>query len=460
MSEVTKVAETSRRGLEPVNPKLVGQYDQLVSLLASRLGPDHAYLFAEPMPLGAMGTGEADTAWYVKGTGDAVQLAALPQEAASRAYTQLVQLQADIDALAERMSSEGAVSQELARFLRDALVVPDAARIYVVDGRPVLVDWGYRLQSGMTVSAANAAGALTGRRPSDRSLAAASGGAAGAASGGDGPPPPDAPAATSSSPPPPDPAARRRKILRILAVVLFALLALALAARLLLSCGLGPLWPSVLRHILPDHCPAITDSPALKAVEAEQRAAEAQLKARELALAEKTGRCSVECPPPPAPRPRDASTPVPEQEILDRTREMPRGRVEITLAWDGRSDLDLVVHCPNGKLYFNSPLVNGIPSACGGSLVSDDLNAGGRTTDRPVEHVIFANDPVPPGLYRVEANFFRLYDESLRNPVPFTAILRVDGRTIKSVSGKIEPIRGRTAFLFEFNSPLIAPQRR
>jgi hypothetical protein len=444
MSEVTKVAETSRRGLEPVNPKLIGQYDQLVSLLTSRLGPDHAYLFAEPMPLGAMGTGEADTAWYVKGTGDAVQLAALPQEAASRAYARLVQLQADIDALAERMSSEGAVSQELARFLRDALVVPDAARIYVVDGRPVLVDWGYRLQSGMTVSAANAAGALTGRRPSDRSLAVASGAASGAASGGDAPPPPEAPASPTSSPPPPDPAAWRRKILRILAMVLFALLALALAARLLLSCGLGPLWPSVLRHILPDHCPAITDSPALKAVEAEQRAAEAQLKARELALAEKTGRCTADCPPPSAP---PAPQPQVVPDIEERRSQLERGNVEITLAWNGRPDLDLKIICPDGTQVFHSAL-----TGCGGRLMKD-MNIGGDL-QAPVEHMIFPQEPAMHGTYKVLVKLHSL-NEDRRSSIPFSAVLRVNGRDVKVVEGNAPSFSMRQwKPLFDFSWPL------
>lgn len=440
MSEVTKVTETSRRGLEPVNPKLVGQYDQLVSLLASRLGPDHAYLFAEPIPLGAMGTGETDTAWYVKGMGDAVQLAALSQEAASGSYTRLVQLQADIDALAERMTSEGAVSQELARFLRDALVVPDAARIYVVDGRPVLVDWGYRLQSGMTVSAANAAGALTGRRPSDRSLAAATG----AASGGDAPPPPDAPASPSSPLPSPDPAARRRKILRILAFVLFALLALALAARLLLSCGLGPLWPSILRHILPDHCPAITDSPALKAIEAEQRAAEAQLKARELALAEKTGRCTAECPPtpaPPAPRPQVVP------DIEERRSQLERGNVEITLAWNGRPDLDLKIICPDGTQVFHSAL-----TGCGGRLMRD-MNIGGDL-QAPVEHMIFPQEPAMRGTYKVLVKLHNL-NEDTRSSIPFSAVLRVNRRDIKIVEGNAPSTSLRQwRPLFEFSWPL------
>jgi hypothetical protein len=74
MSDITKVAETSRRGLESVNPKLASQYNQIVALLAQRLGPDHAFLLAEPVPRGAASAAGADTAWYAKGAGSAQPL--------------------------------------------------------------------------------------------------------------------------------------------------------------------------------------------------------------------------------------------------------------------------------------------------------------------------------------------------------------------------------------------------
>jgi hypothetical protein len=143
MPETMKITETGRRGIESVNPKLLGQYDSIIALLRSRLGPEHAFLFAEPVPLGRSAKEGRDIAWFVPGAGSARPLSELGDEShAVRA--KLERLVADIQTLSRKLQDEGSASREVGRFLRDALVIPDETRIWSVDGRPVLVDWGYR----------------------------------------------------------------------------------------------------------------------------------------------------------------------------------------------------------------------------------------------------------------------------------------------------------------------------
>ena len=143
MPETTKITETGRRGIDSVNPKLSAQYDSIIALLRSRLGPEHAFLFAEPVPLGRSAKEGRDIAWFVPGTGNARLLEELGDEShAVRA--KLERLVAEIRSLSRQLQDEGGASREVGRFLQDALVIPDAKRIWSVDGRPVLVDWGYR----------------------------------------------------------------------------------------------------------------------------------------------------------------------------------------------------------------------------------------------------------------------------------------------------------------------------
>src|SRR3954469_2014458 len=129
MSETTKITETSLRGIEAVNPRLLEQYDRIVALLRSRLGPDHAFLLAEPVRFaGAAGEGR-DVAWFVRGTSDGEPLAGLGESAAEAVRSSLRQLTEDVRNLADGLEAEGGASRELGRFLKDALVIPDESRI-------------------------------------------------------------------------------------------------------------------------------------------------------------------------------------------------------------------------------------------------------------------------------------------------------------------------------------------
>ena len=480
MAEVTKVAETSRRGLEPVNPKLAGQYDQIVALLARRLGADHAFLFAEPAALGGAAAGAADTAWYCKGTGTARPISALAPAEASAVQAKLAALVHDIETLAEQMQSEGEVSRELGRLLKDALVVPDADRVWVVDGRPVLVDWGSRLQTGGFVSAGRS-GLLTAMggagTPSRRAAQAGpltQNDAMAEAGAGDGP----AGAPPAQGPPPARAPRRGRWLAHAALWIVFAALTLASAVRLLEACALGPLWPAFVRDLLPAECVRAAVNPQTVAADERARSLDAQVRRQEIALGAKAARCALDCrtpeqvkpeqpkpnpivlPPPPLPRPDPIvppplpkPTPIPVvgptvDEVNKRASAFERGRLEVTLAWDGAADLDLHVVCPNRKeIYFRDT------SNCGGRFVSKDLCVGGCTADaHQVEHVIWTGEPDPEGTYTVRAQLYKRYAEK-RPAVPYTVVLRLDGKVIKEHSGQLSN-DGQTDTAFTFNSPL------
>jgi hypothetical protein len=496
MSDVTKVAETSRRGLEPVNPKLVGQYNQIIALLAQRLGPDHAFLFAEPMPLGGGAGGAADTAWYCKGAGTSRPLSALSEAEAAPVRAKLAGLVQDIESLAEQMQCEGGTSRELGRLLRDALVLPDAQRVWVVDDRPVLVDWGNRTQAGTSVSALGHAGLLTGM-----------GGGAGLGRAGTSPRPDfgadpaaaqvgDGDGAGRGGPPrdvsPPVPRQRRSWTWLAQAAlwIVFVALSVGIGVRLLDACALGPeLWPSFVRDLLPGSCPALTGSPDIQAASAVARRLDAQIRQQEMAVAVKAARCDcqpattpVNTPkddvvPPPLPPIRDTKidpilpppiidpispviepdkrdpgpnivTPRAIRDIDDRLATLERGVIEVTLAWDGPADLDLHVNCPDNKvLNFRSP------TACGGRLVSKDLGVGGgQSSSRSVEHVVWQAQPDPTGNYAVRASLYKRYTET-RPSIPYTVVMRVNGKIVQEQSGQLAN-DGQSEKVFAFTSPV------
>ena len=512
MAELTKVAETSRRGLEPVNPKLAGQYDQIVALLTRRLGPDHAFLFAEPAPLGAAAAGAADTAWYCKGTGTARPLSALPPVEAAAVQGKLAELVHDIETLAEEMQSEGDASRELGRLLKDALVVPDAGRVWAVDGRPVLVDWGSRLQAGGSVSARGRGGLLA-------AIGGAGTPARGAARVPPGPPdeaaPDSEPAGGTNGPRPPEappvaPAPRRGRWLAHAALwIVFAALTLASAVRLLEACALGPLWPAFVRNLVPSECASASANRDVLAANEAVRSLDDQIRRHEIALGAKAAKCASDCrppvqeakketPPPPPPPKKETKVDPPKKEeakIDPPKREEPivlpplkeekkvvpvvpdrktdvvvgpgpvvvgptvaeidrrvaafdRGRVEVTLAWDGPADLDLRVTCPDRKEIFFRETSN-----CGGRLVSKDLGVGGGKADsRQVEHVAWTGQPDPSGTYTVRAQLFKRYSET-RPAIPYTVLLRLDGNIVQQQSGQLST-DGQVETAFTFTAPL------
>ncbi len=457
MQESTLITTTSRRGLVPVNQKLLSQYDQLIRLVAERLSPDHAFLFAEPSP------GEPNaTSWYARSIGKPIRLSELPPDQALRLRKTAEALLGEVRDLAARMEADKAGIAEYGKLLRDACIIPDMEKLWSVEGRPVFVDWGMR--SGEDSESAKV-GAITGEAvrsagPTPQGPIEGAGRSPGDAAG----PAPDrldGQTSNSSSTAPGADAISQAVGIRSrrpfpwwsLLWLLFAILLLAMAWRLLTACALGHLWPDGVRQYVTNNCPA---SPALVAGDAAIRAAEKQNQEREIALARKLAACEKDCPPPP-PQPPPAPPPLPPQPRTEAPRLIPdleqrippnlRGKLEVTLAWDGPSDLDLYVYCPNNQsINFSNKI------ACGGKM-AEDLNVSGGSSDaKPVEHIAWEVVPTPNGQYSARVKMFAKHSDP-RPSIPYTMVLRHEGKILIERQGTISR-EGVEERVFTFTIPL------
>ncbi|GJE13016.1 MULTISPECIES: hypothetical protein [Methylobacterium] len=446
MSATTKLTETARLGLDPVNPKLAQQYEQLVDLLARRLTPAHAHLFAEPAPIAVAGTGRPGFAWFAAVDGDARPVTALDPAAAGTLRESAARLVSEITAFAASLEREGEASRDLARLLRDALVVPDTDHLWSVDGQPVYVAWGYRragsdgpaIARGAAITASAAAVESPASPWSEPSV-----------------PLPDTAGAAASRPGPRLPPARRPWLAPILWLV-FVLLCGVLADRLLRACAIGDGdWPAWMQTVLPDHCPApsMALDPDGSAVLATIQTTDDAVRAAELALTRRALTCDASCPVPP---PRRAALEAPQvipPDLARRLTGIERGQgLELTLAWEGASDLDLQVVCPDRtRISFEHR------ASCGARLVADQNEKGGSSASRPVEHVIWDNAPAPEGRYGVEVGLFARHGEA-RPEIPFQVILSRHGEVVEQRAGRISAERVGQAVL-SFDLPIAPPSQ-
>ena len=115
-------------------------YEQLKAILQQKLGPDHAALLAEPQH-----NAEGNSVdWYAEGTGHAVPLTDLAEPDAQALRTRAGALASDIAGLAKDMTADAQARQALSgQLLRLALQHPADEDIWSVDGKPVLINWGF-----------------------------------------------------------------------------------------------------------------------------------------------------------------------------------------------------------------------------------------------------------------------------------------------------------------------------
>ena len=115
-------------------------YEQLKSILQQKLGADHAALLAEPQH-----NDEGNSVdWYAEGSGPAVPLTELSEPEAQALRAQAGALAADIAGLANDMTADAQARQALSgQLLRIALQHPADEDIWSVNGKPVLINWGF-----------------------------------------------------------------------------------------------------------------------------------------------------------------------------------------------------------------------------------------------------------------------------------------------------------------------------
>lgn len=385
-----KIRTTSSEGLRPLGQDGQRSYEMITALVGSRLGPEHASLFAEPVP--AEGAGATD--WYCIGNGKARSLHELSEVEQERARTHLSKLTSEIYGLADHLTAGGGNNNaRLAEALRNALEVPDESAIHVIEGsdgglQPVLVTWAHAKEGGELYR-----GILSGLAPKR-------------------PAPPPAKAA------PPDPVQESQDAAGTviapavffpwwLAWLLWAILAVIFVAILLLlvsPCGVRGFFG-------PSFCP-LASTVRLEHALAERVVLEAHVRDLERAIAD----FEASCEPTTGPEleQRGAS------EIGRRldAAQAQLGEMNVALAWDTLSDFDLAVTCPNGvKINFR----NRNPPNCNGSLDVDANVSRSGLTRTPIENIFFADPQV--GTYQIDVNLFK--NRAGQERQPFDVQLRI-----------------------------------
>ena len=111
------------------------------------------------------------------------------------------------------------------------------------------------------------------------------------------------------------------------------------------------------------------------------------------------------------------------EERLDRAGAK-SGDVQISLAWNNVNDLDLHVVTPSSEtISFSSKR-----SSCDGEL-DVDMNAGGPSSNKPVENVFWPTGQAPRGEFIVAVHHYANHGGA--DPTRYQVIVKVDGETRK-----------------------------
>ena len=414
-----KIRTTSSEGLRPLGQDGQRSYELIAALVGSRLGPEHASLFAEPIPA----KGGAETDWYFNGQGNVRSLHDLSEVDQERARTRLSELTADIYGLADQLTASGGDNNaRLAEALRNALNVPDETAVHVIEGndgvlQPVLVTWA-NVREGGKLYRGILSGLTTKRpaAPSDRM--------------------PEGPHVADTA------VAPGVFVPLWLACLLWAILVPILVAILLLlvsPCGVRGFFG-------PSYCLSASTA-RLEQPLAERAALESRVRDLERAIADSASACE----PTPGREPQPPVQPdLPEQRganEIDRRLDAAQaqlGDMNVALAWNTLSDVDLAVTCPNGvKINYE----NRNPRNCNGSLDVDANVRQSESTRTPIENIFFADPQV--GTYRIEVNLYKYRAGPERQP--FDIQLRI-GDDAHRHSGWVSRSSPTWSTTFEYRS--------
>lgn len=377
---------------------VVGSHEQLVAIIKSRLGQNHADFLATPAGQTLGSQTQASIRWSTRLAGDvkAANLLGSPERAKLESTAQ--RLSSDIRGLAAQMQTEGPATQLVGQMLERCIQVPSGISqsnwLFSVGGKPVTVLWGHSGTDAAVMPVASAMSAASTALSPAVTLQQA---------------PMQVPTQADYI----DVQARdinneksdkeKRPWLRWLVGLLLALLLLALLLFGLKHCAAG-----------------LTGASAPDAALAE---AEQQNKLLDEEIAKKKSALTQYQCVPEVGAAAAASMTEDKRNVLGRGGQA--GALEITLAWGSQNDIDLQVTCPSGAVIFAKNL-----SACGGTLDIDANGSGNRKVGDPVEHVVFA-DPMP-GQYSVavaNCERFGLPAE------PFRLTVEYQGRVTHQIKG-------------------------
>lgn len=109
------------------------------------------------------------------------------------------------------------------------------------------------------------------------------------------------------------------------------------------------------------------------------------------------------------------------------------GEITVTLLWNSRGDLDLVVRCPSGQqLDFRQP------AECDGTLDVDANTARDKLSDRPMENAYWPAGKAGPGTYQILVRYIPRKDEDELREMPFQVRLS-RGRQESVFKGTVRP---------------------
>lgn len=403
----TLLVTTSSEGLQPLGAAAQRSYELVSDTVRSRLSPEHANLFAEPVA-----TEHGDMIdWYAPVKGTAVPLGDLDAVAAADLRARLGELIADIRSDAAGLAESADVQdQRLAEALNNAIEIPSESMIYAVrqpDGsvQPVLVHWAWLGAERQSVR-----GILTAMIPRAQSLA------------------PEGAVVHDD---------RSRSVawwwLLLLGWLLLAVMLAYILYLMIAPCGLngGRLF----------FCPE--PAPEVSAIPVERQVLEAEIAAleHEIALLDRACQPTIPVLPaspdsapatavPEAERPEPTPAPDPQEETerdsKDVIRDLDergarRSELNFALSWNTLDDIDLAVTCPSGQTisYANR-------GDCDGTLDLDANVTRADAIENPVENIVF--DQASPGLYKVKV---RLKSNRGEGEKPVTLhVLRRDGRNL------------------------------
>ena len=355
----TFLVRTDLLAIEPIG-KAVRDHGVVRALIADRIGPDSAAIFAVP----DMASDGSAINWYTEGLVRAARLEDVPDELKASVLARIEKLRADLDILATDLDSvRSSETRETAAMVRELSTLPDESFVFVVNGQPVLAAW--------SCAHVNGARYRVGYAVVERPV-----------------PPPGLVGNAASALV--EEAARRGPWWLPWLWLVFLALVLAILFLLMRACALAPYigWLG-----LPNHC-ATAQSASADLVRLQQISNDLENQVRV---------ATKDCP-------EQAAAPAAAAiaELENRTGALQRGALEIALIWDSEDDLDLSVAftCPqtqrNAMITFHQKQV----SVCGGVL---DADANAREiTPNPAEHIVWvdAND-IPPGPIEVTVNFYK-----------------------------------------------------
>ena len=397
----------SLRGLKPLGAPGQRSYEMISDTVRKELGDRHADIFAEPV--GADAGNSVD--WYISEAENPRHIDSLSPDEADIVNSELAELIEDIKKLADKLkNSNFDDEQRRGEALENAIRYPESGNVFVVPKpgggySPVLVNWAYEKEEVQRKKVK-----LTGRVPRlpepETDTIDSNGGTR---------------LTDSGSPDTADEGAARHptklrdyRWLLIAGWIIFAILAAWIIWLLFVACGINVLGANF--------CPRDEKSEIVEL----ERAHEGLL-SRINMLENELAALGADCGPSAETAELDPSeTEIIVEERLER-EQVVRGDLDFALVWNGSSDLDLSVTCPNNvRISFQSRS----PRNCNGKLDVDANSSSQRLTENPIEHITFS-EPFGKGRFKVQVS---LYKSRQAGGQPFTLQVRKGG-VIETFSG-------------------------